>query len=93
MDLPRETGAGVRAADEARDRHAAPSLSAGREQGPGAAGSREPRRARLRSTGPTRNEITAALEAQRWRIAETSRALGISRTTLWRLMRELDLRR
>ena len=93
MDLPPETGAGVPAAHEARHRHAAPSLSAGREQGPGAAGSCTPRRARLRSPAPTRDEITAALEAQRWRIAETSRVLGISRTTLWRLMRELDLRR
>ncbi len=40
---------------------------------------------------PERRRIAAALEAHRWRRAETARALGISRTTLWRKMRELGL--
>lgn len=35
--------------------------------------------------------LRAALEAHRWRREETARALGISRTTLWRRMRELGL--
>ncbi|HEX4955791.1 MAG TPA: sigma 54-interacting transcriptional regulator [Thermoanaerobaculia bacterium] len=36
-------------------------------------------------------ELRAALEAHRWRREEAARALGISRTTLWRKMRELGL--
>ncbi len=40
-----------------------------------------------------REEILAALESQRWRVAETARQLGVSRTTLWRRMRELRLAR
>jgi len=35
------------------------------------------------------DELRRALEAHRWRRAEAARALGISRTTLWRKMREL----
>jgi DNA-binding NtrC family response regulator len=35
--------------------------------------------------------IRAALEACRWRRHEAARALGMSRTTLWRRMRELGL--
>jgi transcriptional regulator with GAF, ATPase, and Fis domain len=93
-DLPREAvaGAGAGAAREPSGEPGGSSTSS-REAVPAAA---EPwtgsRRARQRST-PTRDEITATLESHRWRIAETSRSLGISRTTLWRLMRELDLRR
>src|SRR5512142_124231 len=50
--------------------------------------------ARGRSRGPVgREEIRAALEARRWRVAEAARLLGISRTTLWRRMRELGLPR
>jgi DNA-binding NtrC family response regulator len=35
--------------------------------------------------------IRGALEACRWRRQEAARALGVSRTTLWRRMRELNL--
>jgi DNA-binding NtrC family response regulator len=35
--------------------------------------------------------LREALEAHRWRRAETARALGISRATLWRRMREAGL--
>ncbi len=35
------------------------------------------------------DELRHALETHRWRRAEAARALGISRTTLWRKMREL----
>ncbi len=35
--------------------------------------------------------IAAALDAHHWRRGETARALGMSRTTLWRKMRELGL--
>jgi transcriptional regulator with PAS, ATPase and Fis domain len=37
------------------------------------------------------HELREALDRHNWRRAETARALGISRTTLWRKMRELDL--
>jgi DNA-binding NtrC family response regulator len=37
------------------------------------------------------DRIRAALEACRWRRNEAARALGVSRTTLWRRMRELSL--
>jgi DNA-binding NtrC family response regulator len=35
--------------------------------------------------------IRAALESCRWRRHEAARSLGVSRTTLWRRMRELNL--
>ncbi len=35
--------------------------------------------------------LLATLEANRWRRAETAKALGLSRSTLWRRMRELHL--
>ena len=41
---------------------------------------------------PGRQEILDALEAHRWRRAAAADALGVSRTTLWRRMRELGLK-
>jgi DNA-binding NtrC family response regulator len=37
---------------------------------------------------PDRDELRSALETHRWRRRETARALGISRTSLWRRMKE-----
>jgi DNA-binding NtrC family response regulator len=38
-----------------------------------------------------RERIRTALDAHRWNRAKTAQALGLSRTTLWRRMRELGL--
>jgi two-component system, NtrC family, response regulator AtoC len=95
-DLPREIGAAPLAAQatppEGEDGGEAvatattsPPPPAEPDEPPG---SRRPGRA-----APTRDEIVAALETHRWRIAEASRSLGISRTTLWRWMRELGIGR
>jgi transcriptional regulator with GAF, ATPase, and Fis domain len=40
-----------------------------------------------------RQRLKAALDAHRWSRARTARALGMSRTTLWRKMREFGLSR
>jgi len=40
---------------------------------------------------PEADQLRRALEAHRWRREPAARALGISRTTLWRRMRELGL--
>jgi len=42
---------------------------------------------------PDRQLIQQQLDLHRWRISETSLALGVCRTTLWRWMRELGLSR
>ncbi len=42
---------------------------------------------------PDREAIVATLNAHRWRMVEASRALGVSRTTLWRWLRDLELLR
>ncbi len=40
---------------------------------------------------PEADRILRALEANRWRRSEAARALGISRATLWRRMREFGI--
>jgi DNA-binding NtrC family response regulator len=42
--------------------------------------------------GRERAQILAALDSARWRREEAARTLGISRTTLWRKMREYGIR-
>jgi DNA-binding NtrC family response regulator len=42
---------------------------------------------------PARGHLVARLDENHWRISETSRALGVSRTTLWRWMREMQIAR
>jgi DNA-binding NtrC family response regulator len=54
---------------------------------------REGRAARARGAPPAREQLVAALESNRWKVAETSSALQVSRTTLWRWMREHGLGR
>ncbi len=65
-----------------------------------AAPAAEPRRPAAAGLGVTepaappdaeRGRLLEALEAHRWRRAETAAALGVSRTTLWRKMREHGL--
>jgi len=94
-DLPREAVSGARPEEAGDDAHGerCAAATAAREPGSLAADRRPAARFRDRRVALTREEITAILELHRWRIAEASRSLGISRTTLWRLMRELDLRR
>jgi transcriptional regulator with GAF, ATPase, and Fis domain len=46
-----------------------------------------------RSPAPPRDVLLGALQQNRWHIAATSRALAVSRSTLWRWMRELGLTR
>jgi DNA-binding NtrC family response regulator len=43
------------------------------------------------AAAPERERILIALETHQWRRAEAAAALGMSRTTLWRKMRELGL--
>jgi DNA-binding NtrC family response regulator len=43
------------------------------------------------AAGAERNVVKAALDANRWSRAETAKALGLSRSTLWRRMRALGL--
>jgi transcriptional regulator of acetoin/glycerol metabolism len=42
---------------------------------------------------PPREALISALEEHRWNIGATSQALSVSRSTLWRWMRELQLSR
>jgi transcriptional regulator with GAF, ATPase, and Fis domain len=58
---------------------------------PSATAPGEPPPPPIRVGDPDRETLRRALDAHRWRREETARALGISRTTLWRKMRELGL--
>ena len=81
-DLPSEVSAGAAPRAEARSAAAQPWGPGGRvEPLPPAAGHDD------------RARIEAALDAHRWNRAETAQALGLSRSTLWRRMRELGLAR
>jgi transcriptional regulator with PAS, ATPase and Fis domain len=51
----------------------------------------EPEGAAVTGAGSEGEEILCALEAHRWRKHEAARELGMSRTTLWRKMREMGL--
>jgi DNA-binding NtrC family response regulator len=46
---------------------------------------------RVASAGPAREVILATLNEHRWRMVEAARALGVSHTTLWRWLRDLEL--
>ncbi|MBK9519458.1 MAG: sigma 54-interacting transcriptional regulator [Anaeromyxobacter sp.] len=48
---------------------------------------------RPRGEPPTREALASALADSRWRMAQAAASLGVSRTTLWRWMRELGLSR
>ena len=46
---------------------------------------------RQRTLRPGARRLQAVLEEHHWRRSEAARALGISRTTLWRMMREAGI--
>jgi transcriptional regulator with GAF, ATPase, and Fis domain len=66
---------------------AEPPATAGLEPGPVRP------RARRAGAVPSRDVLEAALESSHWRVTEASGSLGVSRTTLWRWMREYRLSR
>ena len=75
-DLPEEILGDVPAVEVRSSRGGPPSI------GPGPADPVKDRQ---------REQLRSTLDAHRWNREETAEALGISRTTLWRRMRELDL--
>jgi transcriptional regulator with GAF, ATPase, and Fis domain len=81
-DLPAEVCASTAARSEGWAGAAAPKAAAARAESLAPAASHD-----------ERARIEAALDAHRWNRAETSQALGLSRSTLWRRMRELGLAR
>jgi transcriptional regulator of acetoin/glycerol metabolism len=63
-------------------------------QAPSVASSQEPAAPSTHPAPPgelDRETLQEALNAHQWRREDTARALGISRTTLWRRMREVGL--
>lgn len=51
----------------------------------------DPAELHIRGRSADRDELRAVLDHYHWQRAEAARALGISRTTLWRKMREIGL--
>jgi hypothetical protein len=51
----------------------------------------DPAELHVRGRSADRDELRAVLDHYHWQRAEAARALGISRTTLWRKMREVGL--
>ena len=78
-EAPLDDGTGPRSGAGAFARGPVPALQAGPP--------------RPRGEPPPREALASALESNRWRMAQTAASLGISRTTLWRWMREAGLSR
>ncbi len=91
-DLPPEVTA-ARAAEPLDELAGGPSSLASSSAKPAEPPGVEAGAEAVRRAAAQREEIIAALESRRWRVAEAARQLGISRTTLWRRMRELGLPR
>jgi len=72
-----------------------PEVSAARLSAPEGARARPAGRAPAAGAGreEQRAALVGALDRNHWRVAEAARALGISRSTLWRRMRELGVSR
>ncbi len=72
--------------------HRRPGAANGSEAPPIANGGAAPEAASTRDpAGDERARLERALEAHRWNRAETAKALGLSRSTLWRRMRAVRL--
>jgi len=89
-DLPPEVIAGPAPGDErrgspGRDGVDATTAPHGRASAPGPQLSR--------TSDAEREELRAALDAHQWHRGDTAQALGMSRNTLWRKMRELGIQR
>ncbi|MBI5069856.1 MAG: sigma 54-interacting transcriptional regulator [Deltaproteobacteria bacterium] len=70
-----------------------PEVSGARLAAPEASPPGPPARAAVADHEGQRTALVAALDRSRWKVAEAARALGISRSTLWRRMRELGVSR
>ncbi len=70
-----------------------PEVSAARPVAPEAARALPPAGDPAAGREELRAAVVRALDRSRWRVAEAARALGISRSTLWRRMRELGVSR
>ncbi len=80
-------------ADAARGRAAAPAVPAAAavQRPPGSEKEQLARSEKDRLARSEKDRLVEALDAHHWRRDETAQALGMSRTTLWRKMRELGL--